>query len=186
MFRKSLDRRRLLRQRLGRSQRRYRVADGQKLHGDHAPVVELRQLAIDVGVIDLAGAGLVAAWDVGYVNEADHVDVLFELLDQVALGDLLVKYVVEKLDLRVVDGADDFDSFGGRGEEVLRILFGVDALEQQADRLAIDLLAFDYVSGALERFDRGLCCASRASPGIALPESTIMAGQPSVSMGTSA
>ena len=36
-----------------------------------------------------------------------------KLLDQVAFGDLLVEEIVEELHLRMVDGADDVDGFGG-------------------------------------------------------------------------
>src|SRR6185503_19089417 len=69
------------------------------LHGNEAGVVQLRQGAIDVGVIDLSGAGLVASGNVCDVDQADPVDVVFELLDQVSARALLVVEVVQHLDV---------------------------------------------------------------------------------------
>ena len=76
------------------------------------PVFQLSEFPIDICIIDFAGAGLVAAGDVGDVDEADYIDVLVELFDEIAFGDLFVEEVVEELDLRVVDGANDLDGFG--------------------------------------------------------------------------
>ncbi len=97
-----------------------------------------------------------AAGDVGDMDEADDVDVLVEFLDEIAFGDLLVEDVVEKLHLRVVDGADDVNGFGGRWQEVVGVLFEIDAFEKQAHGLAVDLFAFNERSGALEAFDAAL------------------------------
>ncbi len=84
-----------------------------KLHGDRVAVAEFREFAIDVGVVDFAGAGLMAAGNVGDVDQPDHVDMLVEFLDEIAFGDLFVEKIVQELDLRVVDGADDVDGFLG-------------------------------------------------------------------------
>jgi len=76
-------------------------------------VLELSELPIDICIIDFAGAGLVAAGDVGDMNEADHVDILLQFFDKIALGDLFVEEVIEELNLRVVDGAHDVNGLGG-------------------------------------------------------------------------
>ena len=80
-------------------------------------------------------------------------NLFFQLLNQVALHHLLVKDVVEELHLGMVDGTDHFDCLGSLGEKVFGILFGVDALQQQAHWLAVDLPALDQRRGPLERLD---------------------------------
>src|ERR1700722_8086091 len=77
----------------------YYVAGGVELHCDIAFVGELREFSVDVAVVDLAGAGFVAAGDVRDVDEGYFRDVLFELLDEVSESSLLVVEVVEDLDV---------------------------------------------------------------------------------------
>jgi hypothetical protein len=59
-----------------RTECRDRIAGGVKLHGDSVLIVQFGKLAIDVGVIDFTGAGLVATGYVGDVDQADHIDML--------------------------------------------------------------------------------------------------------------
>src|SRR5215831_6882761 len=47
-----------------------RIAHGQELHRHYVLVVQFHELAENVGVVNLAGAGLVAAGYVGYVDQA--------------------------------------------------------------------------------------------------------------------
>src|ERR1700733_2886697 len=89
------------------------IACGQKFHGYGVTVVQLDEFAEDVGVVDFAGAGLVAAGNVGNVDEADDVDVLLKFFNEIAFGDLLVEEIVEKLHVGMVHFADDLDGFCG-------------------------------------------------------------------------
>ena len=112
--------------------------------------------AIDIRVVDLACSRLVPTGNVGHVHQSDHVDILLDLLDQVSLGDLFVKQVVEKLHARMIHGAHNLDRFGGGLQIVLRVFFGVDAFKQQSHGLVVDLTPFDDLGGALEGLDRAL------------------------------
>ncbi len=94
---------------LRRPQRSHSIPGRVELHGHSVPVVKLGQLAVDIGVVDLAGSRLMAARNVGHVDQPNRVDVLVQLLDQVALRHLLVEDVVEKLHLGMVHRADDLD-----------------------------------------------------------------------------
>jgi len=76
------------------------------------------------------------------MDEPDHVDVLLEFFDEIAFGDLFVEEVVEELHLRMVDGADDLNGFGGGLQEVLGVFFGIDALKEETYGLPIDLFSF--------------------------------------------
>lgn len=118
-----------------------------KLHRDHVSVLQFCKLAINIGVVDFAGSRFMSAGNIGDMNQADDVYVLLELLDQVALGDLFVEKIVEELHLGVVDGANDLDRFRCGLQEVVRILFRIDALKQKAHGLTVDLVAID-------KFDR--------------------------------
>src|SRR5205809_6094732 len=61
------------------------VSFGDKLHWGVASVLQFRELAIDAGVVDLAGSGLVAARNVRDVHETNEINVLFEFPDQISL-----------------------------------------------------------------------------------------------------
>ena len=50
-------------------QRLHDIPSGVKLHRDRALVVQLRELAIDVEVVDLSGAGFVTSGNIGNVNQ---------------------------------------------------------------------------------------------------------------------
>jgi len=76
-------------------------------------VLELSELLVDIRIVDFAGAGFVAARNVGNMDQTDDVDVLVQFFYEIALSDLLMEEVVQKLNLRMVDGANDFDSFRG-------------------------------------------------------------------------
>ena len=65
-----------------------------KFHG-HIPIkAQLAQLAEDIWIVDLAGAGVVTAGDIGNVNNTDEVEILFELCKEIAFGDLVVKEII--------------------------------------------------------------------------------------------
>ncbi len=83
------------------------VAGRVELHGDEAVVVELCELAVDVSVVDFAGAGLMAAGHVGDVDEGDERDVSFEGFEEVSGLALLMVEVAEDADARVIDCLDD-------------------------------------------------------------------------------
>ena len=102
---------------LAARRRRNRVCPGAKFHCRHVLVVQLGQLFVDVAVVDLARAGLMAAGHVGDVNQADHVDVLVQLLDQLPEAHLLVIDVVEELHLGVIHLPHNLNRLGGRGED---------------------------------------------------------------------
>ncbi len=62
-------------------------------------VLQLAEFAVDVGVVDFAGAGFVPPWNVGHVDEADDVDVfLLQFFYQISFGDLFMENVVEESD----------------------------------------------------------------------------------------
>src|SRR5215831_4254945 len=89
-----------------------RFAGGKELHGDGTGEVELCECAEDIRVIDFAGAGFVAAGNVGDVNDGGEVDVFLQLVDQISLGDLLVVEVVKKLHVGAGHFADDLKALG--------------------------------------------------------------------------
>src|SRR5260370_21601020 len=119
------------------------IAGGQELHGDHPVVLQLGQFAEDIPVVDLAGSGLMAAGDVGDVNQSYVFDVLFQFFDEITLGNLFVEKIVEELHLGMSDRFYDLESTADRGKEVVRIFFRINVLEQQAYRLAFDALPFE-------------------------------------------
>ncbi len=67
------------------------------------------------------------------MDQADEIDVLFELGDQITFSDLFMKKVVEELDVRIADGTNNFKTFRRRGEEVLGVLFRIDVLNEELD-----------------------------------------------------
>ena len=76
------------------------IVSGQILHGHVSVILELGQLLVNVGVIDLSRPGLVPAWNVGNVDQAGQINILLQLFDQaVALGHDLVLDVEDALAL---------------------------------------------------------------------------------------
>src|SRR5260221_10498046 len=57
----------------GGSESGYGIAGGYEFHGDEALIVELAELAEDAFVVDLAGARLMAAGNIGDVDETDPI-----------------------------------------------------------------------------------------------------------------
>src|SRR6185437_14340401 len=96
------------------------------------------------------------ARNIGDVHQPGVVNILFELLNEIALGDLLVEEIVQQLNLRMIHGTNYFEALGDGREVILGILFGIDVFEQQTDGLAVDLLSLDKTGGALETFDAAL------------------------------
>ena len=74
------------------------------------------------------------------MHESHFVDVLFQLLDQVPFGDLLVEEVIEEFHLRMVHSLDDLEPFRHRRQVVPRVLFGIDVFEQQPHILPVHKL----------------------------------------------
>ena len=66
------------------------VSGGVELHGEPAVVVEFGEPLVNGREVDFAGAGFVPAGDVGDVDEADEVEVGFELFEQISEGPLLL------------------------------------------------------------------------------------------------
>src|ERR1051325_11536569 len=110
--------------------------------------MQLGELAKNVGIVDFPGAGMMAARDVGDVDEIDEVQVFFELGNEVAGRNLLVKEIVEEFDVRIANGAYDLKAFGGVRQEVFGILFGVDVLYEK-----VDFVFCGDVRAALKGFD---------------------------------
>src|SRR5581483_405862 len=118
--------------------------------------MQLRQLAKNVLVIDLAASGLVSAGHVGDVDQPNVIDVLLEFLNEIAFSNLLVKKIVKKLHLRMLHRADAIKSSRPGGKKVLWILFWTDIFEQQAYRATVALLTFHDCGGSLEAVNAAL------------------------------
>src|SRR5258708_219761 len=87
----------------GSSQLRNRIARGQKFHRDRAPVFQLANPAKYAFLINLARAGLVPTRNIRDVHQGHVRNVLLELVNQIALGNLLVEEIVQELDLWMID-----------------------------------------------------------------------------------
>ena len=70
------------------------LACGYEFHGYISIKAQLAELAVDIWIVDLAGAGIMSARDVRNVNNADEVEILFQLGKEVAFGDLVVKEII--------------------------------------------------------------------------------------------
>src|SRR5882757_1591167 len=88
-----------------------RVADRHEFHGRVAIVFEVRKFAENVCEVDLAGSRLVTARHIGSVDKSYKIDIFVQLLDQVALGNLLMIEVIQELQVRIVNFTDDLESF---------------------------------------------------------------------------
>jgi hypothetical protein len=88
--------------------------------------------AEDVAVIDLAGAGFVAAGDVGEVVLADLVEAVTDTLYQIALHNLHMIDVEEELDVGVADTPDHVYAIFYGVEEVIGVVN--DGVEEFDDR----------------------------------------------------
>src|SRR5689334_7345309 len=91
---------------------------------------------------------MMAAGHVSDMDKVDEVQIFFELGDEVAGGDLLVKEIVEKFDVGIADGADDVKTFSGMRQEILGIFLRVDVFDEE-----VDLVFGGDVAAALESFD---------------------------------
>ncbi len=138
------------------------VAQGVVLHGDEALVVEVGEEAEDLVVADLAGAGLVAAGDVGDVDEAYEIDVVLELFEEVSGLSLLVVDVVEDLEAGASDLAADVEGLGDAGEVDGGVFEGVDGLDDDIfvgalgeGKDALEVVDADLGGGALEALAGG-------------------------------
>src|SRR5450432_3346569 len=70
------------------------IAFRNELHS-HIPIkAQLAELAENIRVVNLASAGVVAAGHVGHVDYAHLIEIFFELGEEVAFGDLIVKEIV--------------------------------------------------------------------------------------------
>ena len=107
----------------------------QEFHRAIPIVLELSKLAVNVWIVDFASTGFMTAGDVGDVHEPDDVNVLLQFLDEVALGNLFVKEVVEKSHVRGSDFAHDVEPFRDRRQKIFRIFLWVDILKEQLDIL---------------------------------------------------
>ena len=94
--------------------------------GDEAVVAKVSQFAIDIRKIDLARPGFMTPRHVRNVDQSYFADILFELLDQIAFRDLLMKEVVQELHSRMVHLADNLEPLGHRRKVILRILLRID------------------------------------------------------------
>src|SRR5205085_5935738 len=136
------------------------IAQGMEFHGRVTGIMQFGELAIKIGVIDFAGAGMMPAGNVGNVDKADEIDVFLELFDEVAFGNLLVEKIVEKFDVGIADGADDVQTFGGAGKKIFGIFFGVDVFDEQ-----LDIVFGGDIGAALESLDAAGVHVSLGEPG---------------------
>ena len=72
-----------------------------ELHGNSAFVVQLTEAAVDIRVVDLAGARLMPSGDIGYMDQTDLRDIGAQLLDQIPVLSLLM---VPKVQQRLLSG----------------------------------------------------------------------------------
>src|SRR6266568_4739464 len=91
---------------------------------------------------------MMAAGNVGDVNQADKIDVFFELGDKVAGRNLLVEKIVEEFHMGITDGTDNVKTFGGLSEGILGIFFRVDVFDEERD-----VVFGGDLSATLEGFD---------------------------------
>src|SRR5690348_9785210 len=119
-----------------------------EFHGDVAGVMQFGKLAKNIGIVDFSGAGMMATGHVSDVDEVDEVQIFFELGDEVAGRDLLVKEIVEEFDVRIADGADNLKAFGRMREEVFGIFLRIDVFDEK-----VDFVFGSEVSATLEGFD---------------------------------
>src|SRR5690242_5545308 len=92
------------------------VARGPGFESDDAGVAEPVQGGGDGRVVDLAGAGLAAAGDVGDLDLADEREGALDELEEVSLADLRVVEVQVEAQVGVVDGLDEGECVRSRGE----------------------------------------------------------------------
>jgi len=76
-----------------------------------------------------------AARHIGDVHQPNEVNVFPELGDQVTLGDLFVKEIVEKLNVGIADGTHNFKTLGGGSQKVFWIFFRVNVFHQKLDAI---------------------------------------------------
>src|ERR1700688_1176185 len=70
------------------------LAFGYKFHGYIPIKAQLAELAEDIWIIDLASTGIVTGGHVGDVHNTDEVEILFQLGEEIAFGDLVVKEII--------------------------------------------------------------------------------------------
>src|SRR5450432_4012233 len=92
-----------------------------------------------------------AARDVGNVDNADDVEVLVELGEEIAFSNLVVEKIVEKLKVGSADGTYDFETFEDGGQEIFWIFQRVDIFEKDTD-----FFCGGEFGGALQRFHAGV------------------------------
>src|SRR5580700_157423 len=94
-----------------------------------------------------------AAWNVRDMDESETREAFLKLFDEISGGNLLVVEVVEQAHLRVSSLLNNLKGFGDLSQEILRVFFGIDGLQQQAHRLAVDRLTLDEIGGGFHRVD---------------------------------
>ena len=122
----------------GGAQSRNGIACGVKLHGNGAVEFQFAQLAKYVSIVDFARARFVPAGNIRNVHHTHVVDVLFQFFYQVPFRDLLMKEIVQELNLRMVHCLDYFECLGRRSQEVPGIFSGSIVSRQEEPRAARD------------------------------------------------
>ena len=77
----------------------------------------------NVEVVDFAGTGLVSEGVVSDMEVTDKVDILGDIADEIALGDLLMVNIEKHADCGTVHLADYIESFIGSVEEVAVVVY---------------------------------------------------------------
>src|SRR6266576_640201 len=83
-------------------------------------------------------------------------DALLQFRDEIAVGDLLVKEIVEQLHLWVIDRFHDLERLSYGSQIIFRVFLRIDSFQQQTHSFTVDRLALDDRCGGLQGIDATL------------------------------
>lgn len=113
----------------------------------------------NLGVVDFARARLMAARGVRYMDVAEGIAVVRNRVADTALVDLHMIYIIQQLEARAADQANDFSAHLGGCEEVTNVVGG----DVQRLKIEVDLFLFcqlcageqvSYIEHSLTVWDR--------------------------------
>ena len=110
----------------------------EQLVADAAGIAALLQMCEHLRVVDLARARLVAARCVSHMDMAEGIAVVGDRVADAALVDLHMIYIIQQLETRAADQANDLGAHLGGCEEVADVVGGdVQRLEIEIDLLLL-------------------------------------------------
>ena len=110
----------------------------EQLVADAAGIAALLQMCEHLRVVDLARARLVAARCVSHMDMAEGITVVGDGVADAALVDLHMIYIIQQLETRAADQANDLGAHLGGREEVADVVGGdVQRLEIEVDLLLL-------------------------------------------------